>query len=97
MRRWLLIIFLAFLFLTTGCDRARSKFDQVHLGMTRAEAVAILGEPQERKTGVQGESLLWRFEDQEVLLVFNHDKVIGKQVTGNQPKGTSGESHAKKN
>jgi hypothetical protein len=50
--------------------------------MTRTEAVAILGEPQERQTTAQGELLHWSFEGQEVLLVLNQDKVTGKQVTG---------------
>ncbi|MHB9072001.1 MAG: hypothetical protein ACYC6G_00595 [Desulfobaccales bacterium] len=50
--------------------------------MSKAEAVAILGEPREKETLPQGELLRWRFEGQEVLLVLNQDKVAGKQVTG---------------
>ena len=65
-----------------GCGQASREVGQVKLGMTRAEAVAILGEPQEREMGNQGELLLWSFEGQEVLLVLNQDKVTGKQITG---------------
>jgi hypothetical protein len=65
-----------------GCDQASREVGQVKLGMTRAEAVAILGEPQKKETVVQGELLIWRFEGQKVLLVLNQDKVTGKQVTG---------------
>jgi hypothetical protein len=65
-----------------GCDQASREVGKVKLGMTRAEAVAILGEPQEKETGTQGELMRWRFEGQEVLLVLNQDKVIGRQVTG---------------
>lgn len=80
----LILIVLVFFGSLVGCGQASREVGQVKLGMTRAEAVAILGEPQERQTGTQGELLRWRFAGQEVLLVLNGDKVIGKQVTGHK-------------
>ncbi len=82
MRQWLFNICLAFLLLTTGCGQTRSKIDQVRLGMTKAEAISVLGKPEGQITGApQGEMMRWRVEGQEVLLVFNHDKVTGEQVS----------------
>jgi len=78
----LILTMLVFFGSLLGCDQASREVGQVKLGMTRAEAVAILGEPQKKETVVQGELLIWRFEGQKVLLVVNQDKVTGKQVTG---------------
>jgi hypothetical protein len=78
----LILTMLVFFGSLLGCDQANREVGQVKLGMTRAEAVDILGDPQERETGTQGELLRWRLEGQEVLLVFNQDRVTGKQVTG---------------
>ena len=64
-----------------GCGQASREVGKVKLGMTRTEAVAILGEPEKRETVAQGELLRWRFEGQEVLLVLNQDKVTGRQIT----------------
>jgi hypothetical protein len=69
-----------------GCDGARSKFDQVNLGMSRAEVVQILGEPQEKQTrdmqtGI-GEVLRWRFGDQTIVLLFEKDRISGRQLAG---------------
>jgi len=78
----LFLMVLVFFGSLLGCGQASREVGQVKLGMTRAEAVKILGEPQEKETTAQGELLRWRFEGREVLLVFNRDKVTGKQVTG---------------
>ncbi|MFA6270014.1 MAG: hypothetical protein WC657_02280 [Candidatus Paceibacterota bacterium] len=78
----LILTMLVFFGSLLGCDQASREVGQVKLGMTRAEAVAILGEPQKKETVVQGELLIWRFEGQKVLLVLNQNKVTGKQVTG---------------
>jgi hypothetical protein len=78
----LILTMLVFLGTLTGCDQASREVDKVKLGMSRAEAAAILGEPQERQTTAQGELLRWRFEGRTVLLVLNQDKITGKQVTG---------------
>jgi hypothetical protein len=84
MRQWPLIIYLVLTLLTTGCDQARRKFDQVHLGMTRAEVVRILGEPQghETKTPKAGDVLFWRLGSRTITLQINHDRVLGKQLSG---------------
>lgn len=82
MRRLAILIMLVFFGSLVGCGQASREVGKVKLGMTRAEAVAILGEPQEKETVAQGELLRWRFEGQEVLLVLNQDKVTGRQVTG---------------
>ena len=84
MRRRVILIVLVFFLIgfLVGCGQASREVGQVKLGMTKAEVVAILGEPREKKNIAQGELLRWRFEGQEVLLVFNQDKVAGKQVTG---------------
>jgi hypothetical protein len=76
---WLIII--AFIALA-GCDRARSRFDEVRLGMTRAEVVKILGEPQEKKTKDMGtgEVMCWRFGGQTIVLLFENDRVSGRQL-----------------
>ncbi|MCK9377438.1 MAG: outer membrane protein assembly factor BamE [Syntrophobacterales bacterium] len=78
----LILTMLVFFGSLLGCGQASREVSQVKLGMTKAEAVAILGKPQERQTTAQGELLSWRFEGQKVLLVLNQDKVTGKQVTG---------------
>ena len=59
MRRLVILIVLVFFGSLLGCGQASREVGQVKLGMTRAEAVAILGEPQERETGTQGELLRW--------------------------------------
>jgi hypothetical protein len=80
---WLIII--AFIALA-GCDRARSRFDEVRLGMTRVEVMKILGEPQEKQTRDMetgtGEVLRWRFGDQTIVLLFKKDRVSGRQLAG---------------
>lgn len=78
----LILTMLVFFGSLLGCGQASREVGQVKLGMTRAQAVKILGEPQEKKATAQGEMLRWRFAGQEVLLVLNGDKVTGKQVTG---------------
>ena len=52
--RWLLIICLVLSLLTSGCNDARNKFDQVHLGMARSEVIKILGQPQKKETKTLG-------------------------------------------
>lgn len=84
MRRLVILIVLVFFGSLVGCGQASREVGQVKLGITRAEAVKILGKPQIRETVAQGELLRWRFEGQEVLLVLNGDKVTGKQVTGHK-------------
>lgn len=77
------VVLILILSVFVGCgQRPRHEVGQVKLGMTRTEAVKILGEPQKQETTPQGGLLRWRFKDQEVLLVFNQDKVTGRQVTG---------------
>jgi hypothetical protein len=78
---WLMII--AFIALA-GCDRARSRFDEVSLGMTRAEVIKILGQPQEEesKTIGTGEVRRWRFGDQTIVLLFEKERVSGRQLAG---------------
>ena len=82
MRRLAILIMLVFFGSLVGCGQASREVGKVKLGMTRAEAVAILGEPQEKETVAQGELLRWRFEGQEVFLMLNQDKVTGRRVTG---------------
>jgi len=86
MRRLAILIMLVFFSSLVGCGQASRQVGcevgKVKLGMTRAEAVAILGEPQEKETVAQGELLRWRFEGQEVFLMLNQDKVTGRRVTG---------------
>jgi hypothetical protein len=70
-----------------GCDRARSKFDRIGLGMTRAEAVKILGEPQEKDTrdlrsSETGEMLHWRLGDKTLVLQITKDRVTRQTVGG---------------
>lgn len=82
-RRVILIVLVLFLVgFLVGCGNASREVGQIKLGMSKAEAIAILGEPRETETLAQGELLHWRFEGQEVLLVLNQDKVAGKQLTG---------------
>jgi hypothetical protein len=84
--RWLLIICLVSLLLTTGCTDSRSKFDQVHLGIARAEVIKILGEPQEKETKTlgawTGEVLRWRLGSRTIVLLIDEDRVSGKQLAG---------------
>jgi hypothetical protein len=82
-RHVILIVLVLFLVgFLVGWGNASREVGQIKLGMSKAEVVAILGEPREKETVAQGELLRWRFEGQEVLLVLNQDKVAGKQVTG---------------
>jgi len=67
-----------------GCDQPRAKFEKVHLGMTRAEAVKILGEPQEKETMAQGELLRWRLGDQTLVLHITRNQVTGKQLADSE-------------
>jgi hypothetical protein len=62
-----------------GCGNASREVGQIKLGTSKAEAVAILGEPRKKETLAQGELLRWRFESQEALLVLNQDKVTGNR------------------
>lgn len=69
-----------------GCDRAQSKFDRIHLGMSRSEALQILGEPQKQETKAigswSGELLRWRIGEHTLVLQINDGKVSGKQLAG---------------
>jgi len=84
--RWLLVICLAALLIITGCTDSRSKFDQVNLGMARAEVIKILGEPQEKGTKTMGsstgEELRWRLGSQTIVLLISEGRVSGKQLAG---------------
>lgn len=84
--RCLFIILLTLLLLTAGCTDSRGKFDQVHLGMDRAEVIKILGPPQEKETKTigswTGEVLRWRLGSRMIVLLINGGRVSGKQLAG---------------
>jgi hypothetical protein len=87
LRRLVIICLVMFLFISlAGCENAQGNFNQVHLGMARAEVVKIMGEPQEKEIKTlgswTGEVLRWRFQDQTVVLMFTEDRVSGKQMAG---------------
>ena len=80
--RWLSIICLTLLLLTTGCDRAQNEFNRVALGMTKAQVVKLLGEPQGKETLPAGELLHWQVGARTIVLQINNDRVTGKQLAG---------------
>jgi hypothetical protein len=77
-----------------GCDQAQSKFDKIHLGMAKTEAVQILGEPQKTETKTigpwTGELLRWRMGEHTIVLQIDEDKVSGKQLAGAAIKAREG-------
>ena len=89
MVQFLFNIFLSLLLMISslaGCGDAQSKFDRIHLGMSRSEALQILGEPQKQETKAigswSGELLRWRVGKHTIVLQINDDKVSGKQLAG---------------
>jgi hypothetical protein len=83
----LLVFLLIFFTALTGCDSAQAKFEQVHLGMARAEAVKILGEPQATEITSQGDLLRWRLSGGKTLILrIVKDKVDGKLLAGGPGK-----------
>lgn len=89
-----LCIVLVFLATLVGCDQARNKLEQVKFGMTRAEVVQILGEPQEKETKTfgswTGEVLRWRLGAKTLVIQLHHEKVEGKQLTSAVTKARQG-------
>jgi len=81
-------IVLVFLVIFVGCDQARSKFDQIELGMSRGEVIELLGEPQQSETKTlgswSGEVLRWQFGGQTIVLQINNDQVQGRQLVSKQ-------------
>jgi hypothetical protein len=86
MRQWLLIFCLMLILLTMGCDQARNKFNQVHLGMSKVDVLKILGKPQETKTPKAGELLTWNLGSRTITLQINHDRIVGKQLSKPAPQ-----------
>lgn len=69
-----------------GCESniTAEKFDRIQTGMTRAEIVAILGEPDET-TGLgfgelSGEAASWSEGDDFITVQFINNKVFAKQA-----------------
>ena len=87
-------ILLVFLATLASCDQARNKLEQVKFGMTRAEVVQILGEPQEKETKTfgswTGEVLRWRLGAKTLVIQLHHEKVEGKQLTSTVAKTRQG-------
>lgn len=77
------------LLLLVGCSKVtQSNFEKIQPGMTRAEVVAILGEPtSEGSLGVgqlSGTSAVWKSDDKAITIVFVNDKVKLKSFAGDK-------------
>lgn len=87
-------ILLVFLAALASCDQARNKLEQVKFGMTRAEVIQILGEPQEKETKTfgswTGEVLRWRLGAKTLVIQLHQEKVEGKQLTSVVAKARQG-------
>lgn len=90
LQRFYIICMLATLSLTlalTGCGNGpKGTVTDVKLGMTKAEALEILGPPQDRTSKTLGnlteEELRWRSGNRTVVLTLTGNRVSGKQIIG---------------
>jgi outer membrane protein assembly factor BamE (lipoprotein component of BamABCDE complex) len=76
-----------------GCQSrvTAANFDCIQSGMTRAEVVLILGEPDETAGvafgGLSGQAATWSQGDDQIIVQFVNNKVFGKQaMIGSEPR-----------
>lgn len=99
LRRLIILCLVGFMSVTLvlgGCTGTRdNKLNQVKLGMTKAEVLKIIGEPQEHETknigSLTGEILRWRTSNQTIILTFdNKNRLSGKEIVGHAAKAQKG-------
>lgn len=77
------VIFCALLAACTSSVTAEN-FDRIQTGMTRAEVVAVLGEPDETASAafgnMSGEAATWTEGESFITVQFVNNKVMGKQA-----------------
>ncbi|UXY14745.1 hypothetical protein N8I74_15680 [Chitiniphilus purpureus] len=74
-----------FLLTLAACSRlSPERYAQIETGMTRAEVIGLLGEPDQTDgaslLGISGESAIWQSGGTTVTIRFVNDKVIGKDM-----------------
>jgi hypothetical protein len=75
---WLLLLSLAAAPL--ACDQARSKFDQISLGMTRQQVEKLLGKPATMTGDPATPTATWTYGKEKLVIQFNQDRVQLKQL-----------------
>jgi hypothetical protein len=91
-----LVVTLSVTLVLLGCSKGpKGTFQDVKLGMTKAEVLKIIGEPHERGTKYIGslkeETLRWRSGNQTLILTFNiRNRVSGKEIVGHAQKAQEG-------
>jgi len=80
---WLLLLSLAAAPL--ACDQARSKFDQISLGMTRQQVEKLLGKPATVTGDPATPTATWTYGKEKLVIQFNQDRVQLKQLAPWRP------------
>ncbi|HEV8185429.1 MAG TPA: outer membrane protein assembly factor BamE [Chthoniobacterales bacterium] len=89
---WLLVALAAFLLTVSGCNRTtlsgskltKANYDQVSIGMSKAQVETILGQPTnaETKDMLVFKKTTYRYEDgtKFAMVTFKNDEVDGKDT-----------------
>lgn len=83
-RVFAIAVFLSALLGACNSSVTAEKFDRIQTGMTRAEVVAVLGEPNETAAAgfgeLSGEAATWTEGENFITVQFVNNKVIAKQA-----------------
>lgn len=80
--RFLMITALTLLLAACGSKLTQENYSKIASGMTQAEVVKILGEPQSAEGGgvfgITAGTSVWKDEKHQITIVFLNDKVTSK-------------------
>ena len=76
-----------------GARLSQENFDKIHEGMSQREVREILGEPVDASgaslLGLSSSEAVWKDDKTTIAVHFFNDKVVSKQMSRTEKKGSS--------